>query len=155
MGRTVHSGDVSNLSKECTDKVRTHLINTVYEGDKQVNEYEQKRTSVDNNVGRDKYGNKDGDRDEGEDKNGDEVIQAMKGNKYDQNNSIKYPINRNDHTQEASIPLTGAILADDMGTGKVRMVTLVSLHPSFLLSLSCLLTCLLACLFVCLCVSLG
>jgi hypothetical protein len=34
MGRTVHSGDVSNLSKECTDKVRTHLINTVYEGDK-------------------------------------------------------------------------------------------------------------------------
>jgi hypothetical protein len=147
MGRTVHSGDVSNLSKECTDKVRAHLVSTVYEGDLKVNKFEQKGTSFDKDGGRDKDGNKDGDRDGGEDKNGDEVIQAMKGNKYDQNNSIKYPINHNDHTQEVSIPLTGAILADDMGTGKVRMSSLFSLHSSFLLSLflSCLLACSLAC----------
>ena len=140
MGRAVHSGDVSNLSKECTDKVRAQLIYTVYEGDMQVSKFEQKRTSVDKNEDRDKYGNKDGDRDGGVDKNGDEVIEAMKGNKYDQNNSIKNPINHNHHIPEAAIPLTGAILADDMGTGKVRMSTLVSLHTSSL-SLACLLVC--------------
>jgi hypothetical protein len=119
MGRTVHSGDVSNLSKECTDKVRAHLIDTVYEGDMQVNKFEQNGTSVNRNEDRDKYEKKNGGRDRGEDKNGDEEIQAMKGNKYEQNNSIKYHNNHNHHSQEAAIPLTGAILADDMGTGKV------------------------------------
>ena len=136
MGRTENSGDVTDLSRECADKVRTHLISTFYEGDMQVNKYEQERTSVDKNDDKYKYGSKDGDRDKHGNEDGGAVIQAMKGNRYDQSNSIKYPINR--HTQEASIPLTGAILADDMGTGKVRMALFLLSPLSLSRSLACL-----------------
>ena len=120
MGRTSNSDsdDVSNISKECTDKVRTRLINTAYDGNVHVD--------VDVNVhshDKDKYGDKD------EDKNGDgnkdrcqyndNVARNMKDKKDDQGKGIKYSVN--EHASDVSVPLTGAILADDMGTGKVRI----------------------------------
>ena len=92
MGRTSNSDDVTNMSKECAEEVRTHLISTAY-GD---------------NVLVDKSKNE----------NKNEAV--LDTNKFNENNDTKNIVK--EHTQDNnSIPLTGAILADDMGTGKVRI----------------------------------
>ena len=101
MGRTSNSDDVTNMSKECVEEVRTHLISTAYGDSVCVEE------------------NRNQNKNENENENG-AVRSISDTNKFDQNNDTKYVVK--EHTQDDnSIPLTGAILADDMGTGKVRI----------------------------------
>ena len=103
MGRTSNSDDVINISKECAEKTRTHLISTAY----------GENVLVDMNVNKNKIKNKNEDK--------SEAFRSINDtNKFDQNNDTKCIVE--EHTQDDnSIPLTGAILADDMGTGKVRI----------------------------------
>ena len=99
MGRTSNSGDVIDISKECAEKARTHLMSTAY-GDGVCDEE---------------------NRNENENKNKNEAVGSISDtDEFDQKKDTKYIVK--EHTQDdTSIPLTGAILADDMGTGKVRM----------------------------------
>ena len=109
MGRTSNSDDVTNMSKECAEEVRTHLISTAY----------GENVLVDKNKNR--YRNGNGNGNGNENRNGNEAVRSVVDiNKIDQNNDTKNIVK--EHTQDNnSIPLTGAILADDMGTGKVRI----------------------------------
>ena len=107
MGRTSNSDDVTNMNKGCAEEVRTHLISTAY----------GENVLVDKNKNRYRNGNGNGN----ENRNGNEAVRSVVDiNKIDQNNDTRNIVK--ERTQDNnSIPLTGAILADDMGTGKVRI----------------------------------